>query len=259
MQQSRRCSGSATQRDAWWSSSVIGSRKRASGLPAAHAPLPDGDRPELLARRAEAAHVPPGGEGVAAVRVARAGDDAEPGEPGGDRAGGPPVGVAGPLRRLQRGVGVDAHDRRRQPAGDGQRGELHLGDRRRTGLRDLAEDAEVGEAELAGEADVDAAGEPARHEQAVDVVEREAGVGDGQAGGVGGEVGGRAAVDLAGLGDAEADDGGTGELLEAVVCMVRPPAGRVSGTVTLGSPPARAPIRAGPGGGRDRGEAGLRS
>ena len=41
----------------------------------------------------------------------------------------------------------------------------------------------------------------------------EAGVGDGQADGVGGEVGGRAAVDLAGLGDAEPDDGGAAELL----------------------------------------------
>ncbi len=34
------------------------------------------------------------------------------------------------------------------------------------------------------------AGQAARHEQAVDVVERQAGVGDGQAYGVGGEVGG---------------------------------------------------------------------
>ena len=37
MQQSRRCSGRATQRDAWWSASVIGSRKRASGFFVAHA------------------------------------------------------------------------------------------------------------------------------------------------------------------------------------------------------------------------------
>ena len=67
--------------------------------------------------------------------------------------------------------------------------------------------------ELAGEADVDAAGQAARHEQPVDVVERQAGVGDGQADGVGGELGRRAPVHLAGLGDAEPDDGGAAELL----------------------------------------------
>ena len=40
MQQSSRCSGRATQREDWWSASVIGSRNRASGFFAAHARCP---------------------------------------------------------------------------------------------------------------------------------------------------------------------------------------------------------------------------
>ena len=40
MQQSSRCSGRATHRDAWWSASVIGSRNRASGFFVAHARWP---------------------------------------------------------------------------------------------------------------------------------------------------------------------------------------------------------------------------
>ena len=46
---------------------------------------------------------------------------------------------------------------------DRQSGELHMGAARRAGLRYLAEDHEVLEAELPGHADVDAAGQAARH------------------------------------------------------------------------------------------------
>ena len=77
--------------------------------------------------------------------------------------------------------------------------------------------------ELAGEADVDAAGQAAGHEQPVDVVERQAGVGDRQADGVGGELGRRAPVHLAGLGDAEPDDRRAAELLRGHVHRGRSP------------------------------------
>ena len=40
MQQSSRCSGLATMRDAWWSARVIGSRNRASGFFVAHSRWP---------------------------------------------------------------------------------------------------------------------------------------------------------------------------------------------------------------------------
>ena len=76
----------------------------------------------------------------------------------------------------------------------------------------------------------------------------EAGVGDRQADGVGGEVGGRAAVDLAGLGDAEPDDGGAGELFG------RDLHGSAAGGSGVGDRHPRVAVRSGshPGGARRR-------
>ena len=74
---------------------------------------------------------------------------------------------------------------------------------------------------------------PAGHDQPVDVGQGQPGVGDGEAHGVGGEVGGGASVDLARLGDAQPDD--------------RSAAEEVGGHVHRGrSSPARSP-KANPG------------
>ena len=75
------------------------------------------------------------------------------------------------------------------------------------------EQAQVREAEVVLEADAAHAAEGRHagvHEQAVDLVLAEAGVGDGALDGLGGEVLGVVSVDAAHLRDAEAGDGGLG-------------------------------------------------
>ena len=80
-EQSSRCSGSATQRERL----VVGQRDRfpvlGGGIAGRPLPLRDRDGAELLARRAEPLHVPPGSERVVDGHAAESVAGREPGEP----------------------------------------------------------------------------------------------------------------------------------------------------------------------------------
>ena len=184
---------------------------RIAGRPPA---LRDGDRAELLARRAVAGHVPARRQGVLGRDGAVAESRRQAGQPLPLRPGGcrPAAGLqaerrAGRCPRLQRRVGEHAGHRAGRAADDGERGEL---DRRPRGGAvgvDHAEQAQVPQPQYLGQADIeDAAGDPRADQQPVQVAQLQAGIGGREPHRLGGQPPGGAAVDLAELGQAKPRD-----------------------------------------------------
>ena len=176
--------------------------------------LRDGDRAELIARRAVHRHVPAGGERVVRVHAEHAERRREAAHAarrvGGLREARAAVRGATAPALAQRRVGEDADDVVRHAVRNRQRGVLHHDRRGRAAGLHAEDQAQVGEAEvvLQGDAAHAADRRDARvDEQAVDLVLAQAGVLDRQPHRLGGEPRRIVAVYAAHLGNAEAGDG----------------------------------------------------
>jgi hypothetical protein len=174
-------------------------------------PLADRDRPQLVVGRPVQVHVPAQRHRVPGVRrpVVAVGE-AQAVEP--RRVEAPPA-VARLRDRAalaQRRVGVQARDDGRLAGGDRVRGVLEHRPGRRAERAHHVQQREVGEPERELQRRHHLRGLVAVDEQPVDLAGLESGVVKRLGKGVAGEVGRRAAVDLAHLGDAEPGDRGRG-------------------------------------------------
>jgi hypothetical protein len=166
---------SATQRESWWSAREIGSRYWSIRIASSPLALRDGGSRRTLRRRTESLHVPPGSESVVHGHAVKPIVRGETGEPvplrrfSRTRLAAAAEGAPGRQSFAQRGIGEYAGYGASRAAGHGLRGDLHGGRRGRAEAVDDREQRQVMEAELAGEADVQAARDARADQQAVQI------------------------------------------------------------------------------------------